>query len=121
MRYLITGAQGFVGHALTARILDREKDAHIVGMGRSEERPAHFGERYRYRRLSLLETLKLRDLIDEVRPDCVFHLASALHTARERDLVGTNIEGTASLLNALAASDALVVLGSSGSVYGNPA
>lgn len=144
-RYLITGAQGLVGRYLTARILDVEKDAEVVGIGRSKEidgfthafstrggergapLPAHLraslDERHRYLRLSLLETARLQELIRELRPHCIFHLASALHTAPERDLVETNIEGTASLMNAVAGaqgSEALVILGSSGSVYGDP-
>jgi GDP-4-dehydro-6-deoxy-D-mannose reductase len=121
VRYLITGAQGFVGRYLTARILDEEKESEVVGIGRSDEIDGTFGERYRYRRLSLLETPKLRELIREVRPHCIFHLASALHTAPERELLETNVEGTASLMNAVAGSEALVILGSSGSVYGEPA
>jgi len=71
--------------------------------------------------LSLLDTVVLRELIAELRPHCIFHLASALHAASENDLVETNVLGTLSLMKALAASEALVVLGSSGSVYGHPA
>jgi nucleoside-diphosphate-sugar epimerase len=106
---------------LTARLLDVEKDAEVVGIGRSSKIDGLFDERYRYQRLSLLETPRLRELIREYRPHCIFHLASALHTASERDLVETNLEGTVSLMNAVAGSEALVILGSSGSVYGNPA
>lgn len=137
---MITGAQGLVGRYLTAHILGLEKESAVVGIGRSGNVPgffthanrghersplppdllARFDGRYRYQRLSLHDTAGLRELIRELRPHCVFHLASALHTAPERDLVETNIEGTASLLDAMAGSDALAILGSSGSVYGEP-
>jgi nucleoside-diphosphate-sugar epimerase len=139
-RYLITGAQGLLGRYLTARILENERDAEIAGVGRSaavdgffthaiEGRRAPlppkllatFDRRYQYRQLSLSDSSGLRELVRELRPHCVFHLASALHTAPERDLVATNIDGTASLMGALEGSNALVIVGSSGSVYGEPA
>ena len=145
-RYLITGAQGLVGRYLTARILDTEPESEVLGIGRSgsvdgffthaistrggqERAPlpaellASISARHRYRSVSLLDTPGLCDLLREFRPHCVFHLASALHTASQRDLLQTNVEGTASLMNAVADApglDALVILGSSGSVYGEP-
>jgi GDP-4-dehydro-6-deoxy-D-mannose reductase len=57
-------------------------------------------------------------LIRSSRPHVVFHLASALHTAPLRDLVETNVEGTASLVDAME-PETLLVLGSSASVYGH--
>jgi nucleoside-diphosphate-sugar epimerase len=146
-RYLITGAQGFVGRYLTARILELEKGAQVLGIERSkkldgffthaisidgEERraplPGHLlrnlDGRYRYQQLSLLETKRLEEVIRELQPHCIVHLASGLSTASERDLFETNLEGTASLMNALADAQlakALVILGSSGSVYGDAA
>jgi len=142
-RYLITGAQGLIGRYLTARILEAEEDSAVLGVGRStridgffthafpvsgEQRRApmpadllaSFDERYWYRSLSLLETGSLQDLIQDFQPDCIFHLATALSSASERDLLETNVEGTASLMNAMCDSQAktLLVVGSSGSVYG---
>ena len=146
-RYLITGAQGLVGRYLTARILELEKGAQVLGIGRSKRMDGCFTHaisiaggqrrapvpaqllrdldgRYRYQRLSLLETDRLKETIREFQPHCVFHLASGLSTASERDLFETNLEGTASLMNAVADAQqakALVILGSSGSVYGDAA
>ncbi len=146
-RYLITGAQGLVGRYLTARILDTQADSEVLGIGRSgsvdgffthaiskrggrgraplpAELLASISARHRYQSISLLDTPRLCGLLREFRPDCVFHLASALHTAAEGELFQTNIEGTASLMNAVGdapGSEAVVILGSSGSVYGGPA
>jgi nucleoside-diphosphate-sugar epimerase len=146
-RYLITGAQGLIGRYLTARLLELDKGALVLGLGRSQRMDGFFthsitiggeqrrapvpaqltgarDDRYRYQPLSLLATAELREAIGDFRPDCIFHLASGLSTAPERDLFETNIEGTASLLNAVAEAQpakALLVLGSSGSVYGDPA
>jgi GDP-4-dehydro-6-deoxy-D-mannose reductase len=105
-RYLVTGARGFVGRHLVAQIREADGGAEIVGTGRS-----HF---------PLRDTAGLRRLIGEWRPDCVFHLAAATHSAAEPDLIETNVAGTASLMTALSGSHARVVLASSGSVYGDP-
>ena len=133
-RYLITGAQGMVGRYLVARILEAEPESVVVGIGRSERADGFFtGDRrapvpddllrldgrYRYVQCALGDPA-LRGLVREVRPDCIFHLASALHSAAESDLLATNLAGTAALMEAAAGSGALVVLGSSGSVYGEP-
>jgi GDP-4-dehydro-6-deoxy-D-mannose reductase len=133
-RYLITGAQGLVGRYLAAEILRAEDDCAVVGIGRSERADGFFaGERrapvppelipldgrYRYLQCSLGDPA-LRDLVREIRPDRIFHLASALHSSPESDLLATNVAGTAALMDAAAHSGALVILGSSGSVYGEP-
>ncbi|MFL5320272.1 MAG: NAD-dependent epimerase/dehydratase family protein [Myxococcaceae bacterium] len=64
------------------------------------------------------DTAALNAVVSELAPECVFHLASALHTAEPQELFRTNVEGTLALLNALEGHDALVVHGSSASVYG---
>lgn len=137
-RYLITGAQGLIGRYLTARILEREPEAQVLGIGRSARLDgffAHaggrapmpprlvacFNERFRYQPVSLRDTGALRDLFGSFQPHRIFHLASALHSAPERDLFETNVEGTASLMEAASASRPMVILGSSASVYGEPA
>jgi GDP-4-dehydro-6-deoxy-D-mannose reductase len=76
--------------------------------------------RYQYESVPLGDRDSLRRVVANFRPDCVFHLASALHSAPEPELVATNVEGTASLLAALEGSGARIVVGSSGSVYGHP-
>ena len=56
-RYLITGAQGLVGRYLTARILELEKGAQVLGIGRSQRTDGFFthaisidgGQRYAIR------------------------------------------------------------------------
>lgn len=116
-RYLVTGAQGLAGRSLTARILSAEPDSEVLGIGRSR-RLDGFGARYQYEPVALHETQKLRALAREFQPQCVFHLAAALHSAAERDLLETNIAGTASLVDALDEVRPLLVLGSSASVYG---
>ncbi|MGE5049173.1 MAG: NAD-dependent epimerase/dehydratase family protein [Deltaproteobacteria bacterium] len=120
-RHLITGAQGLVGRHLVARILASDPAAMVLGLGRSTRKDRLSADgRYRYEAVALGDAEPLRACIAEFRPDCVFHLASALHSAPQQELEATNIEGTASLLRALEGSDARIVLASSASVYGHP-
>jgi NDP-hexose 4-ketoreductase len=142
--YLITGAQGLVGRHLAAHILATNPSAIVVGVGRSPRNDRYFTHRvnfrgsprpapvpqavvkwlamprYEYRSLALSDNNTLRRLLDELRPDVVFHLASALHSADERELASTNVDGTSSLVRALEGSGARLVLASSASVYGEP-
>src|SRR5712664_937956 len=143
-RYLITGAQGFVGRYLTALILGLGRASEVLGVGRSRRSDGYFTHtislgarrvlaplpealrtsldgRFRYVQVSLLETGRLRELIKRFRPQCIFHLASALSSADERDLFRSNVAGTASLMDAVSEAKipgALVIVGSSGGVYG---
>lgn len=120
-RHLVTGAQGLIGRCLVAQILAGDPAATVLGIGRSPRGDRLLTEgRYRYEPVALGDAESLRSRIAEFRPDCVFHLASALHSAPRHELEATNVEGTASLLRALEGSDARIVLASSASVYGHP-
>ena len=143
-RYLITGAQGFVGRYLTALILGSDRTAEVLGVGRSRRLDGYFthsvsvgslrvpaplpeaiqsslDRRFRYAQVSLLDTGRLRDLIKGFQPQCIFHLASALSSAQDRDLFRSNVAGTASLMDAVSEAQVQgtrVIVGSSGGVYG---
>lgn len=133
-RVLVTGAQGLIGRYLTARLLREDPEIRVLGIGRSPEVPGSFthsitafgqtmrapffeplDERYRYRQIALGDVARA---VDEFEPDCVFHLASALHAASERELFESNVQGTSALLDAI--GSVRLVHGSSGSVYGAP-
>jgi nucleoside-diphosphate-sugar epimerase len=145
MRFLITGAQGFIGRYLTAEIFDRYSDAAVLGIGRSPRlegyfsheitherqrvraplpprlRAAHQAPEFSYRRLALSDTEALSQVIEHFRPDAVVHLACALARSPLGDLLTANVLGTASLMKAIENSVAprpVLVLGSSGAVYG---
>ncbi len=143
-RYLITGAQGFVGRYLTALILESDRTAEVLGVGRSGRLDGYFthsislgsrrvpaplpeairsslDRRFSYTQVSLLETGRLRDLLNSFQPQCIFHLASALSSAQDRDLLRSNVAGTASLMDAVSEAriqGTLVIVGSSSGVYG---
>lgn len=147
-RALITGAQGFCGRYLIADWLAHDPDLEVVGIGRSPREDAvfthevHWGHRavaaplpdalasaardprYRYIPLDLHDRPALTRLLQEFRPTHVVHLAAALRDEPVARLFDANVDALVDLLEALVGADVdvrRVVLGSSGSVYGNPA
>jgi len=141
-RYLITGAQGFVGRFLTGFLLCSNRNALVTGVGRSARNDGTFthrlsqwpsraplpaqlsaqlSERFAYEQLSILDLSGMRRIVEDFRPACVFHLASALHSDPPEHLIETNIRGTICLFEAIAGANApkpTVILGSSAGVYG---
>lgn len=144
-RILITGAQGFVGRYALAHCLAGEPTATIVGLGRSrallrsfthrlqwagarpraplpaELRAAAASERYRYVSLDLRDRPALIELLKQVRPGVILHLAGALRDEPSRRLLALNVLATEALFHAIAGAaiePPKVVLGSTGSLYG---
>jgi len=144
-RYLVTGAQGFTGRYVCAEILRTLPQASVVGIGRSAETYAAFThgvtwrnehvaaplpaelrsldrDRYRYVRCDLNDRSELDRLVGQTAPDVVIHLAAALRDDPNEVLVRSNVEGTAAFARAIGKLERkpLLILGSSGSVYGLP-
>jgi|HubBroStandDraft_2_1064218.scaffolds.fasta_scaffold76940_2 GDP-4-dehydro-6-deoxy-D-mannose reductase len=140
---LVTGAQGFVGRWFIAEALRRWPAHRIVGIGRSAHRSAAFtheitlgtqrvtaplplelradSDRFTYRIADVRDIEALAPILQETRPTHVVHLASALRDDPPHMLFPINVEGTISLLTALAKAGVApkaIVIGSSGSVYG---
>src|SRR5262245_25576497 len=122
-RALVTGASGFVGSNLARRLL---REGHRVDL---LLRPGHAGWRLaeiegevRQHAATLADRDAVARVIDEVRPDWVFHLAAHGAYSTQRDhlaMIETNVVGTVNLVDACVASgvEALVNAGSS-SEYG---
>jgi GDP-4-dehydro-6-deoxy-D-mannose reductase len=78
MNVLITGITGFAGSHLADYILERG-DATITGILRWRSRTEnieHFRDRVRLVECDLRDASSVRDAIEEVRPDWIFHLAA---------------------------------------------
>lgn len=76
MRLLLTGIAGFAGSHL-AEYLTSHTDVEIHGViHRHDRRIAHLRHRLRLHRGDLRNALWVNELIQEIQPDCVIHLAA---------------------------------------------
>ena len=124
-RYLVTGAQGFVGRYLVRQALS-SPSVSVLGIGRSQPNayaplPAALRERYAYAAADVRDTERLSGAIRRFVPTTIVHLASGLRDDSPPQLLEVNIAGTLSLLDAIKCADVpspRVLIASSGGVYG---
>jgi GDP-4-dehydro-6-deoxy-D-mannose reductase len=120
MRVLITGASGFAGGWL-ARACAQAGD-EVKGVSRSGGLPEGCGLGVA---LDLADGESLTQLLEQVRPEVVYHLAALSHVGRSWDdpqaTLAVNSTAAASVLQAVirAAPQARLVWASSGEVYGS--
>jgi nucleoside-diphosphate-sugar epimerase len=99
--YLITGASGFIGHALCKRLL--ESGAIVCGASRREfelESP-----NWAHKSIDLTNAEDVERLLSSVRPDFVLHLASCVTGKREIEWIQRTLNGNlVSAVNVLVAS-----------------
>jgi UDP-glucose 4-epimerase len=104
VKVLVTGASGFIGSHLCRILLQSEAEVH--GISRNFSPPQVQGLRWWH--LDLTEASAVQQLMADVRPDIVFHLASHVAGARDLDLViptfQSNLGSTVNLLVAAAKS-----------------
>jgi GDP-4-dehydro-6-deoxy-D-mannose reductase len=126
-RVLVTGITGFVGRYLAERLL--QGNAEVVGVSRRNpargEAPLPPG--ITFRRCDLLDGQAVKNLLAEVQPDQIYHLAAYAHAGRsfqEPDAVwDANLTATRRLYDAIVAWGGAprVLFVSSGQVYGDRA
>jgi GDP-4-dehydro-6-deoxy-D-mannose reductase len=119
VRALVTGGAGFAGRHLLAAL---DRGGHeVVGAGLPDGGLPEHGD---WRDLDVRSEAACRELLAELQPGWVFHLAGQAHVARaEADPLGclaVNFGGTRALLEAClaAAPRPRIVLVSSAEVYG---
>ena len=96
MRILITGASGFIGHALTAGLLARGHEVASLVRREGSEPPGT-----RALGGDLGDAERLARLLAAERPECVVHLAAEIASQRsEQKLREVNVRGTSNLLDA---------------------
>lgn len=116
-RALITGIKGFTGRYVAAELEQHGWEVWGIGAQLEADDP-------RYRFADLTDAAAVRDIVAEVQPDVVIHLAAVAFVGHgDVDAFYTvNVIGTRNLLAALAENDSppeCVLLASSANVYGN--
>lgn len=124
MRALITGINGFVGGHLAEHLL-AETDWQIVGVAREARlRLEALRERVQLHAVDLLDATAVGQLLREVQPDLVFHLAAQAHAPTSfRDpaaTLTTNIMMQLNLFEAVRAAtlDPTLLIVCTGEEYG---
>ena len=147
-RFLVTGAQGFVGRYVVSRLLSSHSEVTVLGVGRSrrlddtfthsvswktrlipaplpdELKTSQYGDRYHYASIDIRERAGLSEILRSFRPHVLIHLASGLRDDPPEYLFRVNFEGTIHLIEAIKESGIEVprlIIGSTGGVYGSPA
>lgn len=126
---LVTGGDGFVGSHLCPQLLDLGWDVVIAGRGSIPNRqdaahPTAGGNEIRRMQVELTDRKRVIELLEEVAPDVVFHLAGSKPqdgAATERlvdDIVGASVTVCAALRNV--GRPTRVVLAGSSAQYGDP-
>lgn len=127
-KVLITGNNGFKGCWLT-KWLDNA-GAYILGISLAPENESvysnlYFSNNYKYRQFDIRNYKKLNDVIDEFRPEIIFHLAAQaiVKTAKFNpyETFEINMMGTLNLLEIIRDKDYVksVVIITSDKVYKN--
>ena len=103
-RVIVTGGTGFVGANLAARLLRDGHEVHLlVRAGYQPWRIAAIRSEIRLHEVQLHDIESVTRVIDQIRPDWVFHLAVYGAFSSQTDvqqMVQTNIQGTINLVQA---------------------
>lgn len=121
MQFLVTGGAGFLGAALSNRLI---KDGHQVTVldDLSNSKQAHLETAVTFHKGDVDSIPLLWSLLQDV--DCVYHLAARVSVAQSilhpHDYNRVNVGGTVSLMEAMRDTGvSRVVFTSSGAIYGN--
>ena len=108
MKVLITGITGFAGSHLAEYLMAEHPEVEINGTCRwrsRRENIEHFDERVRLHEADLRDYSSLHSLLDEVRPDAIFHLAAQSFVPSSwrapAETLTTNITGQTYLFEAV--------------------
>ncbi|MBI2505919.1 MAG: SDR family NAD(P)-dependent oxidoreductase [Candidatus Latescibacteria bacterium] len=105
-RVLITGATGFVGANLARRLLREGCQVHLlVRQGHAAWRLQGIRQQVRLHQVELTDRTGLDRLIEQIRPEWIFHLAAYGAYSWQTDvqrMIQTNVADTANLVEACA-------------------
>ncbi|MFN8411396.1 MAG: NAD(P)-dependent oxidoreductase [Anaerolineales bacterium] len=116
MTILVTGAAGFIGSHLTARLLGQNKKVRALALP-NEKIPTDWQDRVEVIRGDIRDRAAVEKAVNGV--DTIFHLAAITLDTGPRELhQQVTVEGTRHIVEAAAAHKAKVILTSSVTVYG---
>ena len=127
MRALITGITGFVGSHLAEMILEEHPDWEVHGTKRwrsPRENLSNIEEKVQLHDCDLTDLTSLIRVLDEVKPDRIFHLAAQSYVMMSyrapTATIDSNVNGTINLFEAIRTlgQDPLIHACSSSEVYG---
>jgi nucleoside-diphosphate-sugar epimerase len=99
VKVLVTGASGFLGHAVCAELTSRRHDVASLVRRPGSEPPGTSLVRG-----DLTDGGLLASAVENVQPDCVIHLAAEIASQRDvRKVADVNVNGTRRLLSACTA------------------
>jgi UDP-glucose 4-epimerase len=120
MRFLVTGGAGFLGSALSNRLVADGHEVRVIDNLVAGD-PARLDSRVLFERGDVADIPKLWTLLQDVT--CIYHLAARVSVPESikypRDYNHVNVGGTVSVMEAMRdAGVQRVVLASSGALYG---
>ena len=125
MRVLITGITGFVGSWLAEYLLDLGHEVYGIARWRSKtENIDHILDKLHIVNADIRDGYSLQKAFGDVKPDYCFHLAAQSFVKESwnspLETLGTNILGTANVLEAarLMGSNAIITIAGSSEEYG---
>ncbi len=126
MRILVTGAAGFIASNLIPRLLSRGDEvagADNFFLGKREYVASH--PRFAFHEIDLLELDRVVALMEEFRPERIWHLAANSDISYGTKYTDFDLKGgtlvTYNILEAMRRADVKeIVFSSSGAVYGEP-
>jgi UDP-glucose 4-epimerase len=125
MHVLVAGGAGFIGSHLTDAFLGRGDEVTVVD-DLSAGRVARLDERATLHKQSITHAQQLADLVEEIRPSLICHLAAQIDVRASVALPANdaqvNVVGTVNVLEAARRADARVLFCSTGgALYGKDA
>lgn len=119
MKILITGASGFTGRAMIQYLISQgERELYsLLHISHNSSVP---DQAITTINGDLLDQTRVREILADVRPACIIHLAG-LNKGSLHDMIMTNAIGTQNLLEAIDEEDlkCRILIVSSSAVYGN--
>jgi len=115
-KILVTGGLGFIGGALISKLLENtqanifnlDKFGYASDSKRIEEKISFLNlskDRYTFIKADLYDKYYIEEIISELNPDCVFHLAAESHVDKSiispEKFIQSNVVGTFNLLESI--------------------